>query len=151
MPSFYLYHPGAVISTGIDRSIYISVNPKFDGRYRVSYSKTENVDSVSDIQHDIVRECIRTFGLKGLEVVSVSDIPGEGSGLGSSSAFAVGLLRALYEYTDHGVQAQTLAEHAFNIEANACLHPCGKQDHYAAAFGGFHYYEFLSSSVRVQD
>src|SRR5512146_2365869 len=90
MPSFYEYHTGRVISTAIDKSIYVFVNPKFDGRYRVSYSRTENVDNASEIQHDIVREAIKLFQLKGLEIVSVSDIPGEGSGLGSSSAFAVG-------------------------------------------------------------
>lgn len=151
MPSFYEHHPGAVISTAIDKSIYISINPKFDGRYRVSYSRTENVDRVDEIQHDIVRESLKLFNLRGLEVVSVSDIPGDGSGLGSSSSFTVGLLRALLEYSDHSLSTQELAEHAFTVESLMCKHPCGKQDHYAAAFGGFHYYEFLSSSVRVQD
>lgn len=151
MPSFYQHHPGAVISTGIDKSIYISINPKFDGRFRVSYSRTENVDNVGEIQHDIVREAIKLFQLKGLEVVAVSDIPGEGSGLGSSSAFTVGLLHALFEYVGQHLSTQELAENAFTVEELFCKHSCGKQDHYAAAFGGFRYYEFHPREVKIRD
>lgn len=151
MPSFYENHVGAVISTAINKYIHILVNPKFDGRYRVSYSVTENVDKADEIKHDIVREVIKTFQVRGLEVVSVSDIPGEGSGLGSSSAFTVGLLRAMYAHCGYShTPVKALAEHAFLIESNACRHPCGKQDHYAAAFGGFHYFKFFKDDVSVE-
>lgn len=150
LPSFLANHTGAVITTSINKYIYISVNPKFDGRFRVSYSQTENVDSVEQIQHDIVREVIKLFQVKGLEVVSVSDIPGEGSGLGSSSAFTVGLLQAMYEYCGLAARNNDLAAHAFEVEATLCGHPCGKQDHYAAAYGGFRYFEFGPERVAVQ-
>lgn len=151
MPAFYDHHPGMVISTAIDKSLYIMVNPKFDGRYRVSYSLTENVDNASDIQHDIVREILKLFEIKGLEVVSVSDIPGEGSGLGSSSAFTVGLLRAMYAYCGWSSLPETLAEQAFVTERDGCKHTIGKQDAYAAAFGGFRSYVFDGREVHVED
>lgn len=150
MPNFYTYHRGAVVSTAIDKSIYVFVNPKFDGRYRVSYSVTENVDSISEIRHDIVREVLKVFQVKGLEVVSVSDIPGEGSGLGSSSAFTVGLLRAMYAYSGHHVPPSHLAEHAFSIEAVVCGHTVGKQDHYAAACGNLSFYTFNKQGVGIE-
>lgn len=142
MPSFYKTHPGAVVSAAIDKYVYVSVSPKFDGRFRVSYSRTENVNFVSEIRHDLVRETLKRFGLKGLEIVSISDIPGEGSGLGSSSAFTVGLIHALSAYCGIRQTPKVLAESAFEIEANICGHPVGKQDHYAAAYGGFRYYGF---------
>lgn len=150
VPSFYQYHTGAVVSTAINKYIYISINPKFDGRYRVSYSRTENVDNVADIQHDIVREVMKLFQVKGLEVVSISDIPGEGSGLGSSSAFTVGLLRAMYAYCDYNPLPRALAEHAFTVEAKSCGHPVGKQDHYAAALGGLYCHEFRQDRVKSE-
>ncbi len=151
MPSFYENHQGAVISSAIDKYIHIAVNPKFDGRYRVSYSMTENVDNADEIRHDIVREVIKVFQVKGLEVVSISDIPGEGSGLGSSSAFTVGLLKAMYAQCGFAhTPVKALAEHAFLIENNACGHPCGKQDHYSAAYGGLRYYQFNREDVIVE-
>lgn len=150
MPAFYAVHPGAVVSAAINRYIYVLVNPKFDGRFRVSYSRTENVDSIDEIQHDIVKECLKLFQVKGLEVVSVSDIPGEGSGLGSSSTFTVGLLRALYSHCGYTALPKALAEHAFAVEAGACGHPCGKQDHYAAACGGLRFYEFFQDKVGME-
>lgn len=151
MPSFYETHPGAVVSAAIDKYVYVSVNAKFDGRYRISYSRTENVSFPSEIKHDIVRETLKRFGLKGMEIVSISDIPGEGSGLGSSSAFTVGLINALGAYCGLRQQPQSLAENAFEIEAHACGHPVGKQDHYSAAYGGFRFYEFLKERVKSYD
>lgn len=150
MPSFYTYHSGAVVSAAIDKSIYVFVNPKFDGRYRVSYSVTENVDNISEIQHDIVREVLKVFQVKGLEVVSVSDIPGDGSGLGSSSAFTVGLLRAMYAYTGYRALQTHLAEHAFSVEAVVCGHTVGKQDHYSAACGNLSFYSFSKQGVKIE-
>jgi len=142
MPSFYLAHGGAVVSMTIDKYIYVSVNPKFDGRIRLSYSITEDVEKPEDLKHDVVREALRTMNLMGLEITSVSDIPGEGSGLGSSSSFAVGLLAALSEHTCGKWSPGTLAELAYIMESKLCNHSTGKQDQYAAAWGGLHLYEF---------
>lgn len=144
VPNFYRNHGGGVVSMTINQFVHISVNDKFDGRTRVSYSVTENVDNPADLKHDLVRECLNSFDVKGLEITCVSDIPGEGSGLGSSSAFTVGLLAALSrKCMDKIYPAKMLAETAHTIEAKLCKHPgIGKQDQYASAFGGLHYYEF---------
>jgi D-glycero-alpha-D-manno-heptose-7-phosphate kinase len=146
MPSFYEHHGGAVVSAALDKYIYISVNKKFDGRIRLSYSSTENVDKPSELKHDLARACLEMYGdIKGVEITSVSDIPGEGSGLGSSSSFAVGLLKALAEYRREPIRSpHILAEQAFMIEFG-CGHSCGKQDHYAAAYGGLHFFKFLQN------
>lgn len=144
MPEFFTRHPGAVLSFTIDKYIYVGVNEKFDGLTRVSYSKTEIVDQPWKLEHDLARETLEHFDLKGLEITSVSDIPGEGSGLGSSSAFTVGLVVALTRYLDGdmNVHPSVFAGRAYEIERNECDHPVGKQDHYAAAHGGLHYYGF---------
>lgn len=147
MPAFYERHDGAVISLGIDRYIYVGLNPRFDGTFRVSYSKTEICKEVDEIQHDIVREVMRLYQLKGMEVVSISDVPGEGTGLGSSSTFTVGLLRAVCELSGTKFPPGALAETAFMIESKLCGHPVGKQDHYAAAFGGLNHFVFKKGSV----
>lgn len=144
LKSFYSKHTGAVVSFSINRYVYVSVNKKFDGRLRVSYSKTENVDSVDDLQHELVRESLRLFNIKsGLEITSISDIPGGGTGLGSSSAFTVGLIKALSDHISLG----SLAERAFTVEADKCNHPVGKQDHYSAAFGGLNHFLFSRRKV----
>lgn len=147
MASFYQEHPGAVVSFAISKYVYVSVNPKFDGNIRVSYSKTENVDDVSQIKHDLVRETLKENGIKkGLEIVSISDIPGGGTGLGSSSAFTVGLINALKNQT---CSPQMLAENAYMIEYGKCRHPVGKQDQYACAQGDLNFFEFSKSGVVV--
>lgn len=138
MSAFYSQGiPGEVLSFTIDKYIYITVNPKFDGRMRVSYSRTENVERPDQIEHDLVRETLTYYHRQGLEITSVSDIPGSGSGLGSSSAFVVGLVRALTNFT-----IGTLASEAYYIEKERCKHPVGKQDHWAAACGGLRHYMF---------
>lgn len=144
IPQFYRNHGGAVVSFAINKFIHLSVTDKFDGRTRVSYSITENVDDPKELKHDLARECLNFFQTKSLEITSVSDIPGEGTGLGSSSAFTVGLLAALSKKCVGKVYpAKMLAEAAHTIEAKLCKHPgTGKQDMYSAAFGGLHYYEF---------
>jgi D-glycero-alpha-D-manno-heptose-7-phosphate kinase len=145
-PSFFRQHIGAVVSFAISKCIYVSVNKKFDGKYRISYSKTENVDTIDKIQHDLVRESLKMFTIPtGLEITSVSDIPGSGTGLGSSSAFTVGLLNALGRETDK----QKLAERAFTVEAIKCRHPIGKQDCYASAYGGMNLFRFSRKTVSV--
>lgn len=142
LPEFFTRASGAVVSFAISKNIYVGVNEKFDGRTRVSYSKTENVDSIWKLEHDLVRETLAHFRVKGVEITSVSDIPGEGSGLGSSSAFIVGLVTALTGYLKRNPDPRVCAQLGYAIERNSCGHPVGKQDHYAAALGGLHYYQF---------
>lgn len=145
MPAFYSKHPGAVFSFTINKYVYVSVNEKFDGTFRVMYSKTENVPSVEQIDHTLVRESLRMMNVKsGMEIASIADIPGEGTGLGSSSAFTVGLLRAL---THEELEPSILAERAFTIEAEKCMNPVGKQDQYASAIGGMNFMTFGKRSV----
>ena len=150
-PEFYEKSPGAVVSFAISKFVYVSVNEKFDGKYRVSYSVTENVDEIGDIQHDLVREILETFRVKnGLEITSVADIPGSGSGLGSSSSFTVGLVNALgHHLHKHNPKGGGLAEFAYEIEALNNM-GIGKQDHYAAACGGLNLFRFNKKSVTIK-
>ena len=118
------------------------MNKKFDKTLRVSYSKTENVNRAEELQHDIVRECMKMVGIEGgIEITSIADIPA-GTGLGSSSSFTVGLLNALYTYVGQTLSAQDLAERACEIEMDRLGNPIGKQDQFAAAFGGQNYFKF---------
>ncbi|MCD6177968.1 hypothetical protein J7K03_01750 [bacterium] len=140
---FYRKYPGRVLSTSIDKYIYIAVNKKFDDRIRISYSKTENVKDIEEIEHPIAKAVLKEVGIKkGIEIVSIGDIPGKGTGLGSSSSFTVGLLRALYSYLGKLVSTDALAEKAAEIEIKKVGAPIGKQDHYAAAFGGLNQITF---------
>lgn len=153
VPGFYRTHSGAVVSFAISQSIYVSVNDKFDGRTRISYSITENVDDPNELKHDLARETLKHFQIKGIEIASMADIPGDGSGLGSSSSFTVGLLGALSKKINgHIYPKKMLAETAHTVEAKLCQHSgVGKQDMYAAAYGGLHYYEFKpDEGVEVQ-
>lgn len=144
IPSFYREHgPGATISATINRYIYIVINKKFDDKIRLSYSKTEIVDSVEQIEHPSVREALRLLDIEGgIEIVSISDIPSGGTGLGSSSTFLVGLLNALHAYKGEYASAKQLAEESIKIERDVLQEPGGKQDQYAAAFGGINLLEF---------
>lgn len=139
---FYRQCGGAVTSTAINKYMYIAVNRKFDGSIRVSYSKTENVNNVDDIQHPNVREALKYTGItKGIEITSIADIPAQ-TGLGSSSSFTVGLLNALYAYKGEFKPQKVLAEEAAHIEINLCKAPIGKQDQYIAAYGGLQHIQF---------
>ena len=143
LPSFYREFGGAVLSTAIDKHIYITVNKRFDDSYRVSYSRTEEVPSIDEVQHPLARECLKlTACTDGIEVTSIADIPARGTGLGSSSSFVVGLLHALHAYAGRYVSAGQLAEEACRIEIEKCGEPIGKQDQYAAAFGGLNVIRF---------
>ena len=143
LPSFYRRFGGAVISTAINKYVYLTLNEKFDHRIRVSYSRTEEADTVEQIQHPLVREALKLLEVPGgIEITSIADIPSRGSGLGSSSAFAVGLLHALHAYAGRYASAEQLAREACEIELNRCGEPIGKQDQYATAFGGFNFIEF---------
>jgi len=143
LPSFYRRYGGAVVSTSIDKSVYVTVNKKFDNRIRVSYSKTEEVGCVQEIDHKLVRESLCRLGIAGgIEITSISDIPSKGSGLGTSSSFTVGLLHALYAYQGRYVSAEDLARESCTLEIDICGEPIGKQDQYAAAYGGFNFITF---------
>ena len=97
LAAFYTHEPGAVVATAIRQYIYITVNAKFDSRIRASYSVTEIVDTVADIRHELIREALRKLNVDGgIEITSISDIPSQGTGLGSSSSYTVGLLKSLY-------------------------------------------------------
>jgi len=159
LPEFFEKHQGAVVSATIDRSIYITIHNHFDPeKLRVAYSKTEIVDHARELEHDLVRSALESFGvLSGLEISSLADIPSKGSGLGSSSAYMVGLLKALYEGKnwpglwdkDPELRRHVLANSAYVIERSTGA-LCGKQDHYAAAFGGFNLMHFKGDDVEVQ-
>lgn len=144
LPAFYKRNFGSVVSFGIDQYVYVALNRKFDGRVRASYSFTENVAYPMELKHDIIRESLLSFDVKGVEVVTIADIPGNGTGLGSSSSLAVGLTKALYQYTNGKglVHPRGIADYAYHIERNLCGKTVGKQDHYAAAYGNLHYYQF---------
>lgn len=142
LPDYYTQHGGAVVSAGINKYIYVTVNPKFDNKLRVSYSQTEIVDGLEDLRHEIVREALRFVGIHGgIEITTIADIP-SGTGLGSSSAFTVGLLNALYTHVGYRPSAEELADQACQIEIDILKHPIGKQDQYAAAYGGMNFFKF---------
>ena len=143
LPAYYRHEPGAVLSTAIQKYIYITVNRKFDHRIRASYSITEIVDSVDELKHELIREALRLVGVdSGIEITSISDIPSQGTGLGSSSTYTVGLLTALYAHMGQHVGAERLAREACRIEIDVCGKPIGKQDQYIAAYGGLQHIRF---------
>ena len=149
LPAYYRLHGGAVVSTAIDKYVYVTVNPKFDNNIRVSYARTEEVDEVARLRHPLVRESLRHLDIAGgVEITSIADIPSRGTGLGSSSAFTVGLLHALHAWQGRYRSAEQLARESCLIEIERCGEPIGKQDQYAAAFGGFNFIEF-SADERV--
>lgn len=143
LPAYYRAFGGAVVSTAINKYIYLTVNPKFDQRIRVSYSRTEEARTADKIRHPLVREALKSVGISGgIEITSVADIPAKGTGLGSSSSFTVGLLNALHAYCERHASAEQLARESCQIEIDQCGEPIGKQDQYAAAFGGLNYIRF---------
>lgn len=143
LPAFYEREDGEVVSTAIDKYIYVIVNKSFGDRIHVSYSKKETVYDVDEIHHDLVRESMKKAGIRnGIEITTMADVPSEGSGLGSSSALTVGLLNALYRYSGIHADKMRLAEDACDIEMNVLGRPIGKQDQYIAAFGGVKHFFF---------
>jgi D-glycero-alpha-D-manno-heptose-7-phosphate kinase len=142
---YYQNGYGAVVSAAVNMYLYITVNKKFDDLIRVSYSKTEMVDSVAKVEHNIIREALKLVGVeRGVEVVYMGDIPlgSAGIGLGSSSSLAVGALNALHAYKGEHVSAKHLAQKACEIEIEILENPIGKQDQYIASYGGFNYIQF---------
>jgi D-glycero-alpha-D-manno-heptose-7-phosphate kinase len=143
LPVFYRRFGGAVVSTAIDKYVYLTVNRKFDHKIRLCYSRVEEPASVDKIKHPLVREALRAVGIEGgIEIMSNADIPAKGTGLGSSSSYTVGLLHALHTYKGQYASAEQLGRQACEIEISRCGEPIGKQDQYAAAYGGFNYIQF---------
>ena len=137
LPAYYRLSQGAVVNTTIDKYIYITVNPSFSDHIRASYSRTEIVWSVDEVQHPLIREALRLTGVeRAVEITSIAGIPSRGTGLGSSSAYLVGLLNALWAYQGVFVSNRRLAEEACHIELEVLGEPAGKQDQYIAAYGG---------------
>ncbi|VEN74296.1 GHMP kinase [Candidatus Desulfarcum epimagneticum] len=144
MADFYLKEPGKVVSAAIDKFVYAIVKERFDDDIYINYSRKECVSAVSDIRHDLVREAMKSAGVeKGIELTTLADIPSSGSGLGSSSAVTVALLHVLYAYRNILVTAERLAEEACRIEIDILGKPIGKQDQFAAAYGGVNRFVFL--------
>ena len=133
---------------------YMTVNKTFDGKIRVGYSKTEYVDSVDKIEHNLVREAMKLLGiLKGVDLVYMTDIPLDSAGIGlaSSSALTVGALHVLHAYLGKHVTAEQLAQEACRIEIDILGNPIGKQDQYAVAYGGFQRYQFNADGTVFTD
>jgi D-glycero-alpha-D-manno-heptose-7-phosphate kinase len=143
LPSYYRQKGGAVLSTSVDKYMYVTINKKFDNDIRLSYSITENESSIQQIKHPIVRNTLELLGIQGgVEITSISEIPSQGSGLGSSSTYTVALLHALHAYKDEDVSKEELGRLSSYIEIDLCGDRIGKQDQYAAAFGGLNLIEF---------
>jgi D-glycero-alpha-D-manno-heptose-7-phosphate kinase len=141
--SFAERHGGAVVSTAIDKYVYVVVTERFEGNIRVSYTKTEIVREIGRLKHELVREAMRLAGLPhGVEIVTIGDVPSRGTGLGSSSAVTVGALNALYAFQGILKSPDELAEDAAAIEIDVLHKPIGKQDHYASAVGGLQLLRF---------
>jgi D-glycero-alpha-D-manno-heptose-7-phosphate kinase len=146
LPAFYERSPGAVLSTTIDKHMYIALHPFFEpGQTLIKYSRTELCTRGEEVSHPIVRECMRRCAVQsGIEITSTADVPA-GTGLGSSSTFTVGLLNALWAYRGRFVPKDELARQACEVEIGALRSPIGKQDQYAAAHGGMNLIEFHPS------
>jgi D-glycero-alpha-D-manno-heptose-7-phosphate kinase len=137
LKSFYHKEDGMVLSTAIDKYVYVIVKGRFDEKIYINYSVKEIVEDTSEIKHELVREAMKKAGVEsGVEITTLADVPSEGSGLGSSSSVTVGLLNALYNYTGKQVTLEQIAREACQIEIDICGKPIGKQDQYIAAFGG---------------
>ena len=144
-PSYYLSEGGCVLTSAIDKYIFVTVKERFDSLLRVGYTRTEMVENVNDIQHELIREALKIVQInKGIEITTMGDIPSAGSGLGSSSTVAVGVLHALYAFQGELVTAEVLARQACDIEINRLAKPIGVQDQYIVAYGGLRFLEFTT-------
>jgi D-glycero-alpha-D-manno-heptose-7-phosphate kinase len=153
IPSFYKRDFGEVLSFTIDKYVYIASHSYFSGGIRLSYSKTEFVKSIHEIEHPLFRNTMKYMNFSGdLELSSFADVPGTGTGLGSSSAFTVALIRTLLEFKNNTATAKEIAEIACEIEIGMCNDPIGKQDQFASAIGGVNRFRFNSdNTVTISD
>jgi len=142
LPSYYQKFGGFVIAAAINKHIYVGINETFSGGYFLKYSSLEHATTVDEIRHSLIREVLRMHEVPApVEVVSMADIP-SGTGLGSSGAFTVGLLRAVHAMKRKYVDPDVVAEEACEIEIETLRQPVGKQDQYIAAYGGLACFEF---------
>jgi D-glycero-alpha-D-manno-heptose-7-phosphate kinase len=147
LKEYYHVKPGAVTTTAINKHMYVTINKRFDDSIRVSYSKTEIVDHVDQLKHELVREAMKMTGIeKGIEITTISDVPA-GTGLGSSSSLTVGMLNALYAFKGIHTSPKRLAEEACTIEIDILNEPIGKQDQYISAYGGMQHIRFNSDEI----
>jgi D-glycero-alpha-D-manno-heptose-7-phosphate kinase len=143
-PSFFMEEGGCVLSSAIDKYIFVTIKERFDRKLRIGYTQTEMVDEIDQINHDLIREALRLTGIeRGVEITTMGDIPSEGSGLGSSSTVVVGSLHAMYMFRGEIVPAERLAREACAIEVEILKRPIGYQDQYIAAYGGLRFFDFL--------
>ncbi|HEY4669739.1 MAG TPA: hypothetical protein VIH05_08190 [Tepidiformaceae bacterium] len=153
LPAWYENHgEGQVFGATIGLYVYVIVSPHWNPhRYRVAYSRTEDVDNLDYVSHGIIRNALRRAGLTlgGVEIHTIADIPGQGSGLGSSAAVAVGTLKALFDYQKRYLHFQDLAAMAAAIEIEDLRTGAGKQDHYIAAYGGVNHFRFSNADPLV--
>jgi D-glycero-alpha-D-manno-heptose-7-phosphate kinase len=144
-PDYFLSEGGCVLSSAINKYIFVTIKERFDDYLRIGYTRTEIVENIDEISHEIIREALRKTGVrKGVEIVTMGDIPA-GSGLGSSSTVTVGALHAMHAYQNTLVSMDQLAEEACDIEVNILGKPIGFQDQYIASFGGMRFIEFQQS------
>jgi D-glycero-alpha-D-manno-heptose-7-phosphate kinase len=145
-PSFFLKEGGCVLSSAIDKYIFVTIKKRFDDKMRVGYTRMEMVDHVHEIEHELIREAFYRTGIdRGVEITTMGDIPSRGSGLGSSSTVTVGALHAMYTLKGEIVTAECLAQQACAIEIDQLGKPIGIQDQYIAAYGGLRFMEFTTS------
>jgi D-glycero-alpha-D-manno-heptose-7-phosphate kinase len=145
-PSYYLGEGGCVLSSAIDKFIFVTIKKRFDQKLRVGYTRTEIVDTVDEIQHELIREAFRKTGIiQGVEITTMGDIPASGSGLGSSSAVTVGALLTMHTYLGESITIDQLANEACEIEIDILKKPIGIQDQYISAFGGLRFFDFQSN------
>ncbi|MCP4357460.1 MAG: GHMP kinase [Chloroflexi bacterium] len=147
-PSYYLQEGGCVLTTAIDKFIFVTIKERFDRKLRVGWTKTEMVDSLDELQHELIREAFRKTGIvEGIEITTMGDIPSEGSGLGSSATVTVGALHAMYSLYGQLITAEKLAQEACEIEIDILDKPSGVQDQYIAAYGGLRFFEFTTDGA----
>jgi D-glycero-alpha-D-manno-heptose-7-phosphate kinase len=157
-PGYFCREDGWVLSSAINRYIFVVIKERFDNKIRVGYTRTEMVDEIDELQHELVRECLRKTGItKKVEITTMGDIPSAGSGMGSSSTVTVGLLNAMYHYLGEPRDARALAHEACQIEIEVLGKPIGMQDQYIAAYGGQRFIRFSAQhptqveSLRMDD
>lgn len=144
LPSYYKRHTGFLIAAAINKYVYLTIHDTFVQELIIKYSKLEKANHVDEVEHPIIRECLKELNMTGnyIEITSLADIP-SGTGLGSSGSFTTALLKALYTHNNQIVSTRFLAEQACKIELDRLKEPIGKQDQYIAAFGGITAFEFL--------
>lgn len=143
LPSYYREHGGFLIAAAIDHYVYVSVQHTFRVNTLIRYSHIEEVATVEEIKHPIIREALKLLEVRdrNIEITTMADVPA-GTGLGSSGSFGTALLKVLHRFRNRTIEASPLAEMASHIEMGILREPVGKQDTYAAAHGGVNCYEF---------